>query len=110
MVERELSTFPCTTTKSLRHPRGERLVRTRTTRPTDAHCMIGVKLLCTLKFEADCVNFVREESIKSAVTKEKYRTARFQISITLRSADLEFAVSYRGAELGRVQADYAENL
>ena len=91
-------------------PRGERLVRTRITRPTAAHCPIAVELLCTLNFEANCADLIIESSFKSAVTRQKYRTATFDISIMPRSADLDFVVNYMGAELARVQVDYAENL
>ena len=110
MAEREPLTCPYSTMKSLGRLRGRRLVRTRITPPIDAHYMIDVRLLCTLNFEADCVDFLGEQSFKGAVTREKYRTATFQVSIILGNADLEFAVSYRGEELGRVQADYVENL
>ena len=95
---------------SLRRLRGERLVRTRTTRPTSAHCPIGVKLLCTLNFEAHCADLFSESSFRSAVTRQKYRLATFDISIMPRSADLEFVVNYLGEELARVQVEYAENL
>ena len=95
---------------SLHRPREERLVRTRITRSTGAHCGIGVRLLCTLHCEADCADLINGQSFKNPVTREKYRHAKLQFSIIPRSADLEFTVNYHGKELGRVQADYAENL
>ena len=72
--------------------------------------MIGVKIPCRLDSEANCTDIISEESFNSPVTGEKHRNAKFHVSIIPRTADLEFAVSFRGKELGRVQADYAENL
>ena len=109
-VEREILKNSYTTMTSIHRPRGKRLVRTRITRPTGAHCVLGVKLLCRLSFEADCADLILSDSFKSPVTREKYRHATFEVSIIPRSADLEFAAYYRGQELARVQADYAENL
>ena len=109
-AEREVLKSSYSTMMSLHHPRGERSVRTRIVRSTGTYCIIGVKLLCTLNFEAECYDLVIEQSFKSVITREKYRTATFQVSIIPRSADLEFVVHYHGEELARVQADYAENL
>ena len=109
-AEREGLNQIYSTTMSLHRPRGRPLVRTRITSSTGAHCVIGVKFLCKLKFEAECSGLWVEQSFKSAITKEKYRTATFQVSITPRSAALEFVVHYQGKELARVHADYAENL
>lgn len=95
---------------SLHRPRGERLVRTRIPRSTGAHCGIGVRLLCALHCEADCADLINGQSMKNPVTGGKYRHTTLQFLIIPRSADLEFAIKYRGKELGRVQADYAENL
>ncbi len=110
VAEREVLKSSYSTTMSLRRPRGERLVRTCITRPTGAHCVIGVKVLCTLNFEASCVDLIREESFKSPVTGEMYRKASFRYSIIPRSADLEFVVNYGSKELARIHADYVENL
>ena len=107
---RELLKPICSTTMSLCRPRGQRLVRTCITLRTGAHCVIGVKFLCTLNLEASCVDLIHEKSFRSPVTREKYRKAKFQVSIIPRSADLEFVVRHRGKELARVWADYAENL
>ena len=95
---------------SLHRPRGERLVRTRITRSTGAHCGIGVRRLCTLHCEVDCADLINGKSFRNPVTGEKYHSLEFQISIIPRSADLEFLLNYRGKQLGKVKADYAENL
>ena len=95
---------------SLHHPRGGRLVRTRITRSTGAHCGIGVTRLCTLHCEVDCADLILGQSFRNPVTKEKYHKTEFQFSIIPHSADLEFIVNYRGKQLGKVKADYAENL
>ena len=95
---------------SLHRPRGERLVRTRTTRSTGAHSGIGVRRLCKLRCEVDCADLIKGKSRRSPVTGVKYHITEFQFSIIPRSADLEFMVNYRGKQLGKVKADYVENL
>lgn len=95
---------------SLHRPRGERLVRTRITRSTGAHCGIGVRRLCTLHCEVDYADLIKAESFRNPVTGNKYYKPEFQFSMIPRSADLEFLVNYHGKQLGKVKADYAENL
>ena len=109
-AERGILTNNYTRMTSIHRPRGKRLVRTRVTRPTGVHCVLGVKPLCTLSSKADYADLIISDSFRSPVTREKYCHAAFKVLMIPRSADLEFTAHYRGQGLARIQADYAENL
>ena len=96
--------------RNLRRPRGKHFVRIHITCQISTHCVIGVKSLCELQFEAKCADLISDKLFKSPVTGEDYREIHYQVSIIPRSADLEFGAYYRGRELAHVQVDYAENL
>jgi hypothetical protein len=68
----------------------------------------GVKELCKVEYGIKCSKLWREQSYRSAVTKEKWRDANFDFLIGLDSATLHFIVEYKGEPVAYTEAKYKE--
>ena len=68
--------------------------------------LVAVRSLCKLDYSVDCTKLRREKSFKSPVNKEKYRTASFDLSITLGNAALSLEAAYMGNFVGKVEVNY----
>jgi hypothetical protein len=51
-----------------------------------------------------------EPSWKDSDTKEKYRSAFFDLTVALDSAVLHFSVNYKGEQVAYTEANYKEDL
>lgn len=61
-----------------------------------------------MNYSADCDKLWLEKSFESVITKKKHRKAKFELSIILGNATLDFLVAYKDELVGLVEAKYME--
>ncbi|KAL1794655.1 hypothetical protein ACET3X_006471 [Alternaria dauci] len=68
-----------------------------------------VKELCAVEYGVDRTKLYLEYSWKDKETRKKYRTATFDLTVTLNSATLQFMVAYKEKQVAYTEAKYKED-